>query len=190
MCVWWLSAYQRKKRFLLILWYERVCNEILPWFSLCVSVYVCVKFTGNSGNHKKCVTHVWFLRLAASKSPLCSVKYMNGSIFFSYFVHNFSAIVFFHNGTWIKQKRLSRDFFMHAQVCSSVHSVVCVCDMYMVQSIAVEWINYDEQITISMHDIKRQLVFVIVYIALCADRVVMALFFSMCLMLLMRFYSL
>lgn len=47
----------------------------------------------------------------------------------------------------------------------------------MVQSIAVEWMKYDEQITISMHDIKRQLVFLIVYIALCAE-------WSMCLMLL------
>lgn len=80
----------------------------------------------------------------------------------------------------LNKKGLYREFFMHAQVCSNVHSVVC--DVCVVQSIVVERMKYDEQITISMRDIKRQLVFLIVYIALCAQW--SWRFFAKCLMLL------
>lgn len=118
---------------------------------------------------KNCVTYVWFLRLAASKSSFYSVKYMNGWNFFFIFCLQFFLPLFFHNGTWIKQKRAVQRFF-HA--CTIV---ICV----------VEWMKHNEQITISMHDIKRQVVFLIVHIALCVE---WSWFFFMFFKLLVHFF--
>lgn len=70
-----------------------------------------------------------------------------------------------------KQKNgLYREIF-HA--CTSVQCDVCVCGAWM----AVEWIKYDVQIMISMHDIKRQVVFLIIHTHACTlCRVAMVFF--------------